>query len=136
MDLLSLEAPDTIDIHLVHPEIGHLYADKERTQPVIITVHSPGSEPALEYDKKQQKEMSKIIAKKGMKGIYKIPFEEQEENNLNRLVALTAGVKHMEFNGQPVTVDNVRDIYKNPKLGWVRNQVSSKISSWDNYLGE
>ena len=136
MDLLNLEAPDTIDIHIVHPEVGSLYADEERTQPVVITVHSPGSEVALEFDRKQQKAMSKVIAKKGIKGIYKIPFEEQEENNLNRLVALTADVKNMEFGGNPVTPENIREIYKNPKLGWVRNQVSTKISSWDNYLGE
>jgi len=136
MDLVNLEAPDTIDIHIVHPEIGSLYADEERTQPAIITVHSPGSEVALEFDRKQQKAMSKVIAKKGIQGIYKIPFEEQEEKNLNRLVALTADVKNMEFGGNPVTPENIREIYKNPKLGWVRNQVSTKISSWDNYLGE
>jgi hypothetical protein len=136
VDLLNLEAPDTIDIHIVHPEIGSLYADDERTQSVVITVHSPGSEVALEFDRKQQKAMSQIIAKKGLKGIYKIPFEEQEENNLNRLVALTAGVRNMEFNGNPVIPENIREIYKNPKLGWIRNQVSTKISSWDNYLGE
>lgn len=136
MDFSKLEAPDTIDIHLVHPEIGKLFADKERTQPVIITVHSPGSEVALKFDRKQKKTMSEIMAQKGIKGIYKRPVEDQEDDDLNRLSALTADVKNMDFGGVPVTVDNIRDIYKNPKLGWVRNQVSTKISSWDNYLGE
>ena len=132
MDLLNLEAPDTIDIHLIHPEIGALYADKERTQPVVISVHSPGSDIALSFDKKQQK----IITRKGVKGIYQIPFEEREEYDLNRLVALTADVKNMEFAGEPITPENIRKIYSNTKLGWVRNQVLTKISSWDNYLGE
>lgn len=136
MDLLNLEAPDTIDIHIVHPEVGSLYADEKRNQPVVITVHSPGSEIALAFDRKQQKAMSKVIARKGIKGIYKIPFEEQEENNVNRLVALTADVKNMEFDGSSITPENIRKIYENPKLGWLRNQVSTKISSWDNYLGE
>jgi hypothetical protein len=136
MDILSLEAPDTLRVHLQHPDIGLLYSDKERTKPVVITVYGPGSEQATKFERKYQKKLSQVMSSRGMKGVFKIPPEEQEQTNLDRLVALTHSVENMEYNGQPVTVENIREIYENPKLGWIRTQVAKKTGSWDEYLGE
>jgi hypothetical protein len=136
MDLLNLEAPDTLEVHLQHPDIGLLFADKERTLPVSITVYGPGSEQATKFERKYQKKLSQVMSSRGMKGVFKIPPEEQERTNLDRLVALTHSVDNMEFGGEPVTVDNIRKIYENPKLGWIRAQVAKKTGSWDEYLGE
>ena len=136
MDLFILEAPDTFCIHLQHPEIGHLYSDEEKKNPVTITVYGPGSEESTRFERKYQKQLSQVMASKGIKGIYKIPPENQEQTNLDRLVAMTKSVENMEYNGQPVTIENIRELYSNPKLGWIRTQVAKKTGSWDEYLGE
>ncbi len=136
MDLVKFEAPDTLVVHLQHPEVGFLYADKEKTQPVTISVYGPGSEEATKFERKYQKKLSQIMSSRGMKGIFKIPPEEQEETNLSRLVALTHSVENMEYNGKLVTVSNIREIYENPKLGWIKAQVVKKTGSWEEYLGE
>jgi hypothetical protein len=60
MDLLNLEAPDTLEVHLQHPDVGLLYADKERTLPVSIVVYGPGSKQATKFERKYQKKLSQL----------------------------------------------------------------------------
>lgn len=136
MNLFDLEAPDVVKVHIQHPDMGLLYADDEKTLPLIISVYGPGSSQATKFERKYQKKLSKIMSSRGLKGVFKISPEEQEESNLDRIVALTESVQNMEFNGETITPENIRKIYANPKLGWIRAQIAKKTGSWDEYLGE
>lgn len=136
MDLLKLESPETVTVHIEHPEMGKLYQDDDRNHPITVTVYGPGSRVAVEYDRQHQRKMARLMAKKGTKALYNLPPEDLEEMSLDRLCAMTASVDGVEFDGEYITPETVRRVYANPKLGWLRNQVAAKVASWEEYLGE
>ncbi len=136
VDISKLHLPDTAEIHIEHPQIGKLYADENKTQPVVIEIHSPASNQSIAYKRKMQQEAQARVSSKGAKSALKFKPEELEEMEIQRMVALTASVRHLEFeDGEPVTVDNVIRLYRDEKMGWLTDQVRARIGGWDDFLG-
>lgn len=134
MDLSSLEVPETADIHIEHPTLGKLYTDGDATKPVIITVHGPASDAAVNQSRKATNRLHKLISKKGAKGFAKHTAEESEIYEVERLVALTSSVSNLEYNGETITTKNIWQIYSDPKMGWLVDQVKEKLGGWEDFL--
>lgn len=132
MDLNSIEIPDTAVIEIEHPRGGKL--NGKDGKPCTITVYGPASDRAIEYDRKNKKRIFDRIGKKGAKGLASMSAEEAEEYALDRLSTLTAAVSGIEIGGKPVTPENIRSVYAEPKYGWLRQQVEEKLSGWDDFL--
>lgn len=136
VDIADLALPDTAEIHIEHPQIGKLYADEDRTEPVVIEVFSPSSNEAIAYRRKVTKEAYSIVAKKGVKATLRKSPEEIEEADIERLVAMTARVpNNFKYNGETVTLDNIHKVYRDEKMGWLTDQVRERIGGWSDFLG-
>ena len=133
MDLAQIERdlPDTKTITIEVPGHGTLYDDNGN--PSTITVYSPASDEAVNYNRKVQRRASNRIAKRGLKGI-KLSSDEIEKQNIERLCAYTASVDFLMYSGEQVTVDSIEEIYKNPRFSWLNEQVSDVLASWDDFL--
>ena len=130
MDLAQLNIPDTITVHLEFPGTGKLYEDGE---PSTIELLSPASDQAITFNRKVQRKLNARLAKRGIKSL-KIEPEELEAQNVERLCAYTFGVNNLIYEGEPVTVDNIKAVYENPKMGWLCDQLSERLASWDDFL--
>jgi hypothetical protein len=134
MDLLKIEVPETATIHIEHPTMGKLYKDDQRTMPCTIEVYGPASQQAIDQRRKATKRMSERLGKKGLKSLSSLPPEEIEDMEVERLTAMTASVSNIEMGAVVVTGENVDRLYRNPKLGWIRDQVAEKLGSWEDFL--
>lgn len=134
MDLSDLEIPDTIAVHISIPSVGKLYADDEKKKPTIINLYSPASEQVLEFSRKVSERNIKRIGQKGLNSFD--TAEELEKQGVDRLMAFTASVENLIYKGEEVTLSNIREIYENPKFGWLTDQLYMKIGDWDNFLAQ
>ena len=133
MDINSIEIPNTVKVHLVHPQTGaKLYTDGDKKKPVVIEMFGPASDEAVAHRRKVMREATKRMGQ-GKRGA-KMSAEEIEQHNVDRLVALTASVINLTNNGEKVTTDNVRAVYENPRYGWVVEQVGERLGSWEDFL--
>lgn len=131
MDISSLNIPETATVHLEFPGIGKLYADDKKKQPTIIEMYGPASDQAVAYRRKLTRKMQGEMAKRGMKAMSSGDPEEQE---VDRLTALTASVSGLVYEGQEITKDTIRKVYEDQRMGWIRDQVREKVGSWDDFL--
>lgn len=131
MDLAELDIPDTVSVHLEFPTTGKLYDDDGK--PSTIDLFSPASDQAIAFNRKLQKKVNARMAKRGIKSL-KISPEEMEQQNVERLCAYTAKVNNVVYDGELVTVETIVKIYENPKMGWLTDQLSERLASWDNFL--
>lgn len=135
MDISNLEVPNTAEVHIEFPGIGKLYADEEKKMPIIVEVYGPASNQAVEFKRKLSSEASIAFAKGGAKGLRKLTNgNDIAEREIERLVSMTASVKNMFYHGEPVTTHNIEKIYRDPKYGWLTEQVNEKIGSWESFL--
>lgn len=134
MDLAQLEIPDTISIHLEFPGVGKLYDDqKKKKGPMTIELFSPASKQAIEYGHKIQKQAIARMGKRGIKQIKMTP-DEIDQQNTDRLVAFTASVINLTYNGELVTTETIEKVYADPKMGWICDQLNARLGSWDDFL--
>ena len=132
MDLSTLNVPETATIHLEFPGMGKLYADDAKSQPVTIEVYGPASNQAVDYRRKMSRKVQSEMAKRGNRGLSNLG--DLEEQELERLCALTAGVSGLIYKGETITKDTVRKVYADPKMGWIRDQLNEKLSGWEDFL--
>lgn len=132
MDLNSIAIPETVVVHL-ELRGEKLYSGDDKNKPMLITLYSPASDNVIEYKRKvQRKAMAKM--KKSRSGNIELTPEEIEEQTVDRLVAFTASVENIELNGNNITPANVRDVYSDPRFGWINDQLTDKLGSWDDFL--
>lgn len=134
MDVSQLEVPNTAIIHIEFPGVGKLYSDKEKTKPTTIEVFGPASDEAVAQRRKISRDARQMVAKNGAKAIAKRSQEEIEDAEIDHLVAMTSCVKNLEYNGKAISRENINIVYRDPKMGWLVDQVKEKISGWENFL--
>jgi len=133
MDLSKLDVPETAVIHIEHPSLGKLKDSDGKA--CTIEVYGPATNQAIAQKRKAMKAVAERIGSKGIKAFGKIPPDELDEMELDRLVALTASVSGLEIDGEKITEKNVRTLYENPRYGWIREQVAEKLGGWEDFLG-
>jgi len=131
MDISEISIPETVEIHIEFPGMGKLYADDDKTTPSIIEMYGPSSDQAVAHKRKLMRQVQSQIAKKGMKGIGQGDPEEQE---IDRLCALTARVSGLTYKGESITRDTIRKVYADQKMGWIKDQLLERIGSWEDFL--
>jgi len=134
MDLSEINVPETAEIHIEHPTIGKLYADDDRKKPMVIEVFGPASDEAVKQRRKATRNAQQLIAKRGVKGLASRSPEDSEEDDIQRLIALTSSVKNLKYKGKVVDLNSIEDLYRDPKMGWIVDQVKEKLSGWEDFL--
>lgn len=132
MDIDTLEIPDTVTVHLEFKGVK-LYDDDNKKKPVTIELYSPASDQAIDYTRKIQRKAMAKMQKSRNKSLSLTP-EEIEEQNIERLVAFTAGVSNLNYKGEKINPKNIKGLYEDPKMGWLCDQLSERLGSWDDFL--
>jgi hypothetical protein len=121
-DMSAFEAADTATVDILTPKGEPLMVGDKA---VSIEVYGPGSE---QYMKATAKLNSGAQARAfaGLKGkVDKNPLETERKERAEKLAACTKQVNN--FPVAPI------DLYSNPKLGYITNQVARFIEDWSNF---
>jgi hypothetical protein len=135
MDLSKLNIPDTISVHIEFPGVGKIYGDEEKKLATIIELFSPASDQAIAYTHKLQKKVLTKVAKRGLKGVSSTP-EELDQQDIDRLMAFTASVSNLEYKGEMLNTKTIVELYSDPKMGWLTDQLKDRLGSWDDFLDQ
>ena len=122
-DLSAFEASDTAVLEVLNQKEEPLMVDG---QPVTIELYGPGS---TQYAKAQAKidSASQARAFAAIRGkVAKDGPDEARRLQAEKLAACTA-----KINNFPVTP---LDLYSNPKLGYITNQVAKFVEDWSAFL--
>jgi polyhydroxyalkanoate synthesis regulator phasin len=124
-EITSLKFKDTTDLVLLHPiDQSELIDDKGKK--VIITVYGKSSK---EF-RNAASALSNRTLNRGKQG------EEQARAALiNFLTKCTASVSNLTINGNEVkTESDIREMYEDESLSWIRDQVNAAITDESNFL--
>ena len=129
-DLSQLAAKDTTTLHLKHPKTHiEMYADEAKTQPIEIELYGTGS-------KVSRNAILALQNKRAARGKAQVSAEQIEAEWVDVLVACTKSIKNLDLEpGKPL--DNpvaYKELYLNPQLEWVQEQVNATRGDVANFL--
>ena len=127
---LELEVDAPFRMTLVHPFTRQPMRDQEGN-PAYIDHYSSDSEIARKHQRAVQRR------RLNMRGRMKITPEELEAEAIEILAALTAGWHLVDLKGNlidlPFSQDNARELYSNPAVGWLREQIDESTADRANF---
>jgi len=137
LNIASLAVAATTALHLKNPAGELLFADDERTLPVRILVHGPGSKAYGVVESRQSARALKRMQDNDGKITAATP-EERIAETAEDLAAITAGFENFEYQpdgaADPVTGEDLyRAVYANQGLGFITKQVAKFVGDWGNF---
>lgn len=136
-NILSKKLSDTTTITLRDPSDDSLmFADTEETQPLTIELYGRSSK---QYRNWMSKTLRKQEAEKqANRGKLKTkPLEETLRENAEFLATVSIRAENFDMNG--VAIDSEAmfvQLYSDPSLSWIGDQVSEALSENSNFLGK
>lgn len=127
---LGLAVDKPARMTLLHP-ISSLPLRAADGREAYIDVYSNDSQPARDH--------ARAVTKRrlAMRDRSKISPEEIEANGIGLLAALTAGWFLVDLDGNPIdvkfSIDEARDLYSEPSLYWIREQVDAFATDRANF---
>lgn len=125
----SKEVSETTLLHLVDPATDEkMYADEKEKEPLTIELYSKGS--------KQYRNALAAVKRKGVKRNNKVQSLETDiEDNAEFLATVSKVAANFDMNGKPIdSYEAFKELYGNPKLFWIRDQVDATIQDTANFL--
>lgn len=131
---IEVERPSRMIIR--HPATGRPLVAKDDPDCVAyIDVFSADSEVARSHHRKHGQERMDALARHGK---ISRQIEEIEASDTDLLAALTAGWNLLNLNGEKLPVeyskDNARELYREPAMAWLREQVDRFSAERGNFL--
>jgi hypothetical protein len=127
---LELEVETPFRLILVHPVTRQPMRDAEGNS-AYVDHYSSDSEIARKHQRAIQRR------RLAMRGRMKITPEELEAEAVDILAALTTGWHLVDLKGNvidlPFTQDNARELYGNPAVGWLREQIDESTADRSNF---
>lgn len=127
---LELEVESPFRLVLVNPVTRQPMRDAEGNT-AYIDHYSADSEIARKHQRAVQRR------RLAMRGRMKITPEELEAEATEILAALTAGWYLVDLKGNvidlPFSQDNARELYGNPAVGWLREQIDESTADRANF---
>src|SRR5580765_4388831 len=127
---LELEVEQPFRLTLVHPVTRQPMRDAEGN-PAYIDHYSADSEIARKHQRSIQRR------RLAMRGRMKITPEELEAEAVDILAALTVGWRLIDLKGNVIDLefsqDNARELYGNPAIGWLREQIDESTADRGNF---
>ncbi len=133
-DITSVAVEDTATIHVKNAAGEPLYADAERTLPIQIKVHGPGSKAYGAVEARQSSRALRRMADNDGK-ITAATAEERAAETAEDLAALTIGFENFSYPpaGKAQGVELFQAVYRDQKLGFITKQVSKHLADWSNF---
>lgn len=124
-DISSLKFKDTAEVVILHPLTEQELVD-DKGEKVIVTVYGKASK---EFRNAASALSNRTLSKS------KQTEEQARAAIITFLTACTVGVSGLEVNGQPIkTKDEIRELYEDESLSWLREQVNVAIGDESNFL--
>lgn len=136
-DITTQAVADTAPIHLKSATGEPLYADAERTKPVQIIMHSPGSKAFSAVETAQSaRAVKRLKANDGE--LSATSAEERLQQTAEDLAALTVRFENFTYPpaGDAQGAELFKAFYADPKLGHFAKQVSKFVTEWSNFTGK
>lgn len=132
-DVSTLALKDTTTLQLRHPVTGELlFADEVKKKPVEIELFGTSSKQYRNAIAGIQSRALKRSAKKEQ-----ATPEAVRKESTELLVTCSASAKNLSYGGVPVTDEShFRDLYSDPKLSWIRDQVDEALADVSNFLAQ
>ncbi len=133
-NIASLAVAATASLHLKSVTGEPLFADEERTLPIRIILHGPGSQVAGIVEARQSARALKRMQDNDGK-ITAATREERIAETSEDLAALTAGFENFEYEpAGGLTGDALyRALYADQSLGFITKQVMRFFGDWGNF---
>lgn len=128
-DISTIQVADTFDVVIISPATGEPLLNDEK-KPVSITVHSPASKPFKAAQAASNAKMVKRIKSKGK--VDETP-EEMAATTASFLAAITVSLNGFSYKGDAAGVETFRELYADPKMGWLTEQVNREAGDWANF---
>lgn len=135
-DILNDQLNDTTVVHLSHPVNGLMYAkdakgNEDENKPVEIEVYGRSSKT---HQKWLALALRKQDANRNKKEKTKTP-EEMLEENAEFFATMTVSIKNMKLGDVELTSKEAyKQLYANPKLMWITEQISSALGDTESFL--
>lgn len=135
MDITKKAVAETSILHLRSADDVLLYDDgadgkPDHSKPVTIELYGPGSKP---YNAAKSKAANKMLEKLRRKSKVELTAEEQDEQQMEQLIACTIRFNHIEHPSGATGENLFRAVYSDPTLGFIRDQVQAHIGDWGNF---
>jgi len=131
-NIASLAVVATAPLHIKNAAGELLYADAERTLPVRIHLHGPGSQVAGVVEARQSARALKRMQDNDGK-ITAASREERIAETSEDLAALTASFENFEYPADATGEALFRALYADQSLGFITKQVMKFYGDWGNF---
>lgn len=116
---------------------GSPMIDEDNGKPVTATVFGPGTK--IWQTANAAKQRKAIKRSREANGKFEATVDFKEEDTVDFLCAITKrfnGIEHEDEHGNKVQGDreNVRAIYTDPLLGFIRDHMDTDASNWENFM--
>lgn len=126
---LGIAADKPFRVELISPVTGQVIRDKEGN-PAYVDVLSSDSQKAREFDRR-------LLDRRIQNKVAKPDARQVEADSNERLVTLTVDWNLLTLDGEPLGVkfsaQNGRELYAEPAVSWVREQVVEAIDNRANF---
>jgi hypothetical protein len=130
-NVLTAQMDDVTELHLEHPVTGPLYADEAEKEPVIITLYGRSSKVHRQW---LALALRKQEANRNKKEKTKTPDELMSEN-AEFFATMTASIKNMTLGDKKLdNKEAYKELYSNPALMWIVEQISEVLGSTEAYF--
>lgn len=128
-DIRKLAIAATADYHVTDAAGNPQYLDAAETQPVLITVHSPGTKKAAAAEfKRNEARSARLIG--GMAGKTSKRTEQDEINERAQYLADITATMNFDYTGGPLA------LYKDLPLGHIADGVEKFHGDRGNFISD
>ncbi|PTW45071.1 hypothetical protein C8J25_108163 [Sphingomonas faeni] len=136
-NIALLACTATAACHVKNPAGELLFADEERTLPVRIHLHGPGSKAYGVVESRQSARALKRMQDNDGKITAATP-EERIAETAEDLAAITSHFENFEYQpagaAEPIEGEDLfRTVYANQGLGFITRQVTKFVGDWGNF---
>ena len=133
-DITTEAVAATATIHVKNAAGEPLYADAERTKPVQIIVHGPGSKAHGAVEARQSSRVLKRAHDNDGK-ITGATAEERVQETAEDLAALTVRFENIAYPpaGDAQGTELFEAVYRDQRLGFIVRQLSKHLADWGNF---
>ena len=130
-DILSAQLDDTTILHLEHPVTGLMYDGDDDSKPVTIELYGRASKTHRNWVSLQQRKKNSQAGKKEKA----LSPDEALADTAEFLATLTVSIKNMDMGGKKLdNKEAYKELYSNPKLDWITQQVVEKLMDTEAFL--
>lgn len=134
LDITTQAVDDTATIHIKNAAGELLYADVERTKPVQIIIHGPGSDAYGIVEARQSARTVKRMQDNDGK-ITVAPHEDRLRETAEDLAAITVRFDNFSYPpaGDATGPKLFAAVYADQRLGFITKQVTKFVADWGNF---